>query len=184
MLTMGKIFVDHKIESPTEGLVKPGDKIKGKVYIRSEEKKDKKLKEVEIRMFETFEDKRMVTNADGEQEEQEFERKQKLKEWTVHKDKKAKIEAGETKEFDFEIELPEFDRKYKNGKKKKKWFVTLEIFQKTGLMGTQGDEPEKATIYPPIHKSKKKSSFGDWDPKKYKEEKKAKKAAEKAAAGQ
>src|SRR4030043_382321 len=120
---MADIYVSYKVETDVQGIVRPGDELKGKVFIRSEEKKEQKIKFVGAHVTEHCTDK--VYNQTFKEYRDEDVGKL-LKNVDIYKGG-DKIGSGETKEYDFVIKLPTFP-----GKRKRDWYVSIDFVQKTG----------------------------------------------------
>lgn len=163
-----KIYVSYKLDDPPE-LVKPNDEIKGKLILRSEEKKEKKIKRLEVNVIEEYLEKVIrVDQESGEETKSYEERKNKLMEIEVAKGEK--IGNGDTKEWDFKIKLPG-SWTHKKKSKIKNWHLSLWFIQKTGMVESRGADKDAATCVLPVEHSKMSPSFGKLPPKVHKEKK-------------
>ncbi len=133
---MADIHVSYKIETVVEGYVKPGDEIKGKMFMRNEEQKAIKVKYAGVWVVQE--------PASGDLEDQ-------LKRVDLYKG--GKIEPGETVELDFNIKLPSFA----SGRA-----LMLFFMQKTGMIPTLGKDRDEATCVLPIPHSPRMPHFGKY----------------------
>ncbi|MHA1298293.1 MAG: hypothetical protein ACTSO9_02495 [Candidatus Helarchaeota archaeon] len=130
---MGKISCSFEITDPKEEY-KPNNEISGKFLISSDEKKDKKLKNVEIWLVEH--------PGPGEQQPGNYGclidgigyHFRPIKKYKIAKG--DKIAPGEVKSYDFTIKLPGTWRV--RGGRGIDWFLALIFMQKTGLSITPG----------------------------------------------
>jgi hypothetical protein len=129
---MGNIYVRYKIDDPKPEYT-PGMTLSGKVWIESKEAKDKKLKKVLAKVTEYYES--YETRKTGKVKKTQW--------WNVAKviqkfsiAQKESLAASETKEYNFNIELPSWEPKA--DKWHRNWFISLHFLQKTGLMATPG----------------------------------------------
>ncbi len=131
---MADIHVSYKIETIVEGTVKPGDEIKGKMFLRNEEQKVVKVKYAGVWVVQEPSSGNLVDQ---------------LKRIDLYKG--GKIEPGETVELDFAIKLPSFAARR-----------TLSLFfmQKTGMIPTQGKSPDEAECVLPIPGSHRMPHIG------------------------
>ncbi len=147
---MAKIFVSYKIETLVEGTVRPGDELKGKVFVRNEESKEQKLKYVGAYVKEHCMEKRW---NDIRKMEEDVDVGRLLKKVDIFSG--GKIGPGETLDFDFTIKLPTFP-----GRQKRDWHVSLDFVQKTGLFSSQGKDVEDAKCVLPVPGSDRTPSIG------------------------
>jgi len=106
------------------------------------------------------------------------------KQWDLVKKGKDKIKSGETLEFPFEIELPNWTKKKGKGKEDdtyNEWRLELHFNQKTAMVASRGADKKEATCILPAKGTRLNPHFGN--PKKHAKEKKAAKKAAKDAAG-
>ncbi len=153
---MGKLFVSYKIENVIEGIVKPGDELKGKVFVRSEEQKEQKLKGIRAKLMEHFnEDAWQINHRLQQYELVPQDGASLLKEFEIFK-ADTKIQPGETKEFDFIIKLPSIP-----GPKKWGWYVSLYFFSKSGLFSSGAKDKDEATCVLPVPGSTRMPNIGE-----------------------
>ncbi len=148
--------MSYKIETVVDGLVKPGDELKGKVFIRSEEKKPQKIKGIGARITEYFEED--VWDWDDHDKEYELTTKHggtRLKDYEIFK-ADTKVEPGETKEFDFQIKLPSIP-----GRKKWGWYVAIYFYVKAGMLSSGAKDNDEATCILPVPGSTRMPNFGE-----------------------
>lgn len=122
----GKMYITYTLEEPLD-LYEGGEILKGKMFLESTNKKTKKLKFVKARISENWMYKKSRTEI-----EPQFNF---LNE--VELDKKATIEPGETKEYDFEIQFPK-GVSPRTGKKISDWSLALNFIQKSGIKASLG----------------------------------------------
>ena len=174
-----KVLVKYELETKPL-IVKPGDKLKGKVTIMNGEKKDKKLKGVFIEMYDIYQQFITRTDTEGNESSSWTPMKKELKQWDLVKKGGDKIKSGETLEFPFEIELPNWEKKKGKGKEDdtyNEWHLELHFNQKTAMVASRGADKKEATCILPAKGTMLHPNFGD--PKKYSKEKKAEKQAKK-----
>ncbi len=153
---MGKLFVSYKIENVIDGIVKPGDELKGKVFIRSEEKKDQKLKGIGAMLAAHYNED--VWKEDFHTKDWALVTRNgsiHLKNYEIVK-ANTKIAPGETKEFDFIIKLSSIPGPQKWG-----WYVSLSFFAKSGLFSSGATDADEASCVLPVPGSTRMPSFGD-----------------------
>ncbi len=150
MIRMGKIFVSYKIETLVAGIVKPGDELKGKIFLRNEDKKDQKLKYVGVNVQEHC----IRIEHDPDFGNMEVDDGRNLRKVEVFSG--GKIEPGETKEFDFIVKLPSFP-----SPRLQDWHVSLDFVQKTGLIKTKGKDAEEAKCVLPVPGSMRVPAIGN-----------------------
>ncbi len=152
---MAKIYVSYKIETIVEGIVKPGDELKGKVFIRSEEKKEQKLKYVGVEVTENYEhDVPQKDYQTGGTRMVNVVECKTIKKFDVYQGGE-KLEPGDTKEFDFIVKLPNFP-----GKKHRDWYISLDFKQKTGLFSSTGKDENEAVCILPVPGSDRVPAIG------------------------
>ncbi len=151
-----KLFVSYKIENVIEGIVKPGDELKGKVFVRCEESKAQKLKGVMASLAEHYNED--VWEEDFHTKDWALKTKDQsnpLKTYEIFK-ADTKIEPGDTQEFDFVIKLPSIP-----GPKKWGWYVSLFFLSKGGMFSSGAKDADDATCVLPVPGSTRMPSFGE-----------------------
>ncbi len=152
-----KLNVSYKIETVIDGTVKPGDELKGKVFIRNEESKAQKLKGVNATVAAFY-------NEDVWEEDfftkdwgiKAKDQRKPLKDYPIFQSD-TKIEPGDTQEFDFVIKLPSFP-----GARPYGWFVALVFYAKSGgLFGSGAKDADDATCILPVPGSTRMPTFGE-----------------------
>src|SRR5271157_467869 len=132
---MGNIFCSYQITNPVP-MVGPNDVVQGIFFIRSDERKEEKLKNIEIVLTERFEECVAHIDPNTHQEEWEWVHKvNDLKKYMIAKN--VPILPGQTLEFPFEVRLPSNWRP-KKGERIRDWWMSLVFMQKTGLVTTPG----------------------------------------------
>ncbi|MFX1256410.1 MAG: zinc-ribbon domain-containing protein [Promethearchaeota archaeon] len=150
---MGRIYCRYEIFNPKEEY-NPNDEIEGKFYIENQEKKEKKLKKVEIHFVEKFE---QFYDTGGDTGYIGWRKKKKvLQKYPIAKNEN--IRSGEIKEFPFKIKLndkwvPRSGVKYNN------WHLGLRFLQKTGIKATQGADKDSGFCILPVRGSLAVSSL-------------------------
>lgn len=153
---MGRLFVSYKIENIIEGIVKPGDELKGKVFIRSEEKKTQKIKGVYAMLGEKYnEDKWEWDDFNKNWELKTKKGSHGIKQFEIMKGE-VKVEPGETKELDFQIKIPSIPSRKKWG-----WYVSLFFFTKAGMFSSGAKDVDEATCVLPVPGSTRMPSIGE-----------------------
>jgi len=147
---MGNIYCAFKILNPTPKTY-PNDVIKGIFYVRSEEKKEQKLKSVEIQLVAEYEEYGEGTDGWAWEETDET-----LKKYQIAKD--DKINPNQTKEYPFEIKLPP-TWKPKQDRTHRNWCLELQFCQKTGMATTRGADKLEGTCVLPVDGSTIPASF-------------------------
>ncbi len=141
--------MSYKIETDVQGLVKAGDELKGKVFVRNEDKKEQKLKYVGVILNENFE--RPGTTQHGPST---VRGAIKIKKFDVF-DGGDNMGPGETKEFDFQIKLPGLP-----AKRFRDWHITLDFVQKTGMKSSAGEDKLDASCVLPVRGSDRDPTIG------------------------
>jgi hypothetical protein len=143
VFNMAKISVRYQINN-AQSKYFPGMNISGKVWVESEESKDKKLKSVIARVMESYEvyETRKSGNTRTTTWWPEFNIL--LKHVIASKDT---LLAGATKGFDFSLNLPNWQPKLE--KDHRNWWLGIFFVQKTGLMATGGARPLDAVFILP-----------------------------------
>ncbi len=153
---MAKLFVSYKIENVIEGIVKPGDELKGKVFIRCEESKAQKLKGIGATLSERYNEDVWVEDFRTKDWTLQTKDEQKnLKDYEIFK-ADTKIEPGDTKEFDFVIKLPSIPGPQKWG-----WHIALSFYSKGGMFSSGAKDADEATCVLPVPGSTRMPNFGD-----------------------
>ncbi len=133
-----------------EGIVRPGDELKGKVFVRNEEKKEQKLKwvgaYVSEHCLESQYDDILKKNKDVDVGKQ-------LKKIDIFQG--GKIGPGDTMEFDFVVKLPGFP-----GKHARDWYCSIDFVQKTGLFASGGKDLGDSQCILPVPNSDRVPSIG------------------------
>jgi len=147
-----KIHVGFEIKEPYPLYVEPGSPIEGKIIVTNNGKKDQKLKEVAVELYEVFEEK--YTDEYGP------DYKLIKKPYGRYPYKTlGLIKAGEEQVYDFQIMLPRWKRT--KGKKIYSWRMELWFKQKTKMMSTRGSIRENATCILPVETTELVPTFGD-----------------------
>ena len=149
---MGGIYCSYTIFDPKDE-VHPNDVLNGIFYIHSDEKKDKVLKNVEIQLYERFEE---YGYNDFEEKHMWEEREVHLKDYPIAQN--IAIRPGEEIEVPFAIRLvgtwqPKTDKAHRN------WSLELQFCQKTGMFTTRGADEDGATCVLPVRGSSKAPSI-------------------------
>ncbi len=147
---MGKIFVSFKVETVVEGIVKPGDELKGKVFVRNEDKKEQKLKYVGAAVREHCLEKKW---NDIRKMEEDVDVGKELKKVSIFEG--GKIGPGDTMEFDWVIKLPGFP-----GRRLRDWYCSIDFIQKTGLFSSGGKDVGDSQCILPVPGSERVPSIG------------------------
>jgi hypothetical protein len=143
--------MSYKIETDVQGIVKPNEELKGKVFVLNEDKKEQKLKYVGANVAEHCLEKRYNETF---KEYRDEDVGKVLKKVDIFQG--GKIGPGETMEFDFLIKLPTLP-----GRRHKDWHVSIDFIQKTGLFKTGGKDVEDAKCVLPVPGSDRVPSIGN-----------------------
>lgn len=118
---MGRISVRYKINDP-KSIYKPGDAISGKMWVENRAKKEKKLKIVYIGLISSYYKDSYHFNND-------MPTIKTLEKWVM--DEQSSIRSGQTKQYDFDLTLPD-DFGYPKDPNIKNWILGLGFVQQTG----------------------------------------------------
>ncbi len=143
--------MSYKIETDVQGIVKPGEELKGKVFVRNEDKKEQKLKYVGAEVKEHCLEHRYYENT---KQYQDVDVGKTLKKVDIFSG--GTIGPGETMELDFLIKLPSFP-----SPRLKDWYVSIDFSQKTGLFKTGGKDKEDTKCVLPVPGSTRAPSIGN-----------------------
>jgi len=149
-LKEGKFYISYEIDNPKDHY-EPNDVITGKMFLKSTNDSEKKVKFVKVRITETWIYKKSRSELEP--------RFNFLAE--VELDKKSTIGPGEEKTYDFEIKLPD-KLTPKNKKKDSDWSVSLNFIKKTGMKANMGSRKITAS-YPIIVDEVHKSTIKKWN---------------------
>ncbi len=139
-----------------QGIVKPGDELKGKVFIRNEDKKDQKLKYVGVAVTENYEhDVKRLNQQTKQYDLIKKEECKTLKKFDIYQGGE-KLGPGDTKEFDFIIKLPSLP-----SRKERDWYLSLDFMQKTGMFTTTGKDENDAICILPVPGSDRVPAIGN-----------------------
>jgi FtsZ-binding cell division protein ZapB len=153
---MGKIYCRYNITNPT-ALILPNAVITGVFSIQSEEKKEEKLKSVEIQGVEQFEEE--IEEENPQTHARHWVWQTRVNRLFTHViTKNDKIAPHETKEYPFELRMPS-NWKIRIGPHLRDWHVMLQFCQKTGLETTPGANIEEATCILPVEGTQRAPSF-------------------------
>ncbi len=142
----GEIYISYEIPD-IKGIYKPGDEISGKIKIENMKKKEAEFKTIEIQLNETYSEKETKKlHIKGLESKLWVPEGGTIKAWEI--DSGLVLQSGETKEYDFNITLPQITPKF--GKNIKDWFCSLEFLEKTGLTKSLGAAKEEAIFALPI----------------------------------
>lgn len=161
---MKNIFCYYNIVNPPE-FYRPNDEISGVFYIENKGKKEKKLKKIEIRLYEVYQEYKVkntttkkFVRVGGEVTivkvpETTASWVNRSKSLIKYKKKpKEIIKPGEIKEFPFKFKLPS-TWSPKISQTFKDWHFALVFRKKTGLKTNLGATPNTAYYVLPIQKS-------------------------------
>ncbi|MBN1800629.1 MAG: zinc ribbon domain-containing protein [Candidatus Lokiarchaeota archaeon] len=147
---MGKMICKYEILNHKENFY-PNDEIEGIFYIENQEEKDKKLKSVGVQLIDSVD--KYVTTIDHVtgNETSEWKTFQKTKE-KLQLAKGDLIRSGETKQYQFKVNMP---KKWKvmSGGKFKNWHLALIFKYKSGIISSQGDNKFNSTYVIPVQGS-------------------------------
>lgn len=138
-----KIVVRYKVDN-AESNYTPGMNVSGKIWVESQEAKEITLKTVSVRLRESWE--QYGTQKSGNTKTSGWFPRAKVKKGFPVAEKVI-IAPGETKEFDFSYELPEWSPRYK--KNIRNWWVGLFFLIKTGMLSYMGIRPINAVFVLP-----------------------------------
>lgn len=162
MVSLTKIHVSYELDDEPL-IVKPGDKLSGKVIVKNKGKKDKKLKKLFVRLVEKYKQLEESTDSEtGEKTTHWAKKKNTLQKLELAK--KDKIDSGDKQEFKFDMTLPNWKRKKGKGKSDDKydnWHLSLYFVQKTGMVASRGSDKKDATCILPVKGGMVAPSFGD-----------------------
>ncbi len=147
--------MSYKVETDVQGIVRPGDELKGKVFIRNEDKKEQKLKYVGVKVTENYDHDVQYKQADGSMMTTKKEECKSLKKFDIYQGGE-KVGPGDTKEFDWIIKLPPFP-----GRKERDWYISLDFEQKTGMFASTGKDEADAICVLPVPGSDRVPSIGN-----------------------
>ncbi len=131
--------------------MKPGDELKGKVFVRNEEKKEQKLKWVGAYVNEHCLERKYNETLE---KEEDVDTGKNLKKVDIFQG--GKIGPGDTMEFDFAIKLPGFP-----GRRARDWYCSIDFVQKTGLFASSGKDAGDASCILPVPGSDRVPSIGN-----------------------
>ncbi len=138
------------METIVEGIVHPGDELKGKCFVRNEDKKEQKLKYVGAYVQEHCLERRYNETL---KKDEDVDIGKNLKKVDIFQG--GKIGPGDTMEFDFAIKLPGFP-----GRHARDWYVSIDFLQKTGLFKTGGKDQGDSSCILPVPGSDRVPSIG------------------------
>lgn len=133
-----KILVSYKVDN-AQGNYKPGMNVSGKIWVESQEDKEMTLKAVNVRFRESWE--QYATQKSGNTKTSGWFPRAKAKKGFPVAEKEI-IAPGETKEYDFSYDIPEFSPRIK--KNIRNWWVGLFFLIKTGIVSSMGARPVDA----------------------------------------
>ncbi len=143
--------MSYKIETVVDGIVRPGDELKGKVFVRNEDKKEQKLKWVGAVVAEHC----MESKYDEVlKQKKDVDTGKQLKKVDIFQG--GKIASGDTMEFDFVVKLPGFP-----GRRARDWYCSIDFVQKTGLFSTGGKDVGDSQCILPVPGSDRVPSIGN-----------------------